>query len=91
MANTDATFDRVKEALEIASRIEAAKEYIREMKLDMTYDDDAVHRIRVDDVDNYIALDKLGLILYELSRDPNKSWDQHTTEETVLKIKNRIL
>ena len=91
MENTEVTFNQVKEALEIASRVEKVRDYIHELKADMTYEDDAVLRVRTDDVELYTALSRLSDILYELSRDANRNWNHGDVQERVRAMKNKIL
>ena len=90
MENTEVTFNQVKEALEIASRVEKVRDFIRGLLADMTYDDDAVLRVRTDDVKLYTALSRLSDILYELSRDANRNWNYSDVNEGVMAMKNKI-
>ena len=72
--DNEVTFNQVKEALEIASRIEKIKNQIHQRKLDMTFKEDAAHRVRVDDVGDYVMLDRLGKILYEITKNSDSNW-----------------
>ena len=91
MENTEVTFNQVKEALEIASRVEKVRDYIRGLKADMTYEDDAVLRVRTDDVELYTALSRLSDILYVISYNANRNWNQTDVKEGVVAMKNKIL
>ncbi len=68
------TFNQVKEALEIASRIESLKNYIHQRKQDITFKDDAAHRVRIEEADSYVALDRLSKILYAITVYPYDNW-----------------
>ena len=72
--DNEVTFNKVKEALEIASRIEKIKTQIHQRRLDMTFKDDAAHRVRIDNVGEYIMLDRLGKILYEITKNSDTNW-----------------
>lgn len=91
MENTEVTFNQVKEALEIASRVEKVRDYIYTLKADMTFKEDAAPRVRIDDVELYTALSRLNDILYELSRDANRNWNTGDVQERVRAMKNKIL
>lgn len=91
MENTEVTFNQVKEALEIASRVEKVQDYIHKLKADMTFKDDAVLRVWTDDVELYTALSRLSDILYKLSENANRSWNQRDVHERVMDMKNKIL
>lgn len=91
MDNNEVTFNQVKEALEIASRVEKVRDYIRGLKADMTFKDDAAQRVMVNDTESYVALSRLSDILYELSKDANRNWNYSDVQERVRAMKNKIL
>ena len=90
-SNNNTTFNQVWEALEIATRIEKLGKYIHQRKLDMTFREDAAHRIRVDEAEEFAALDRLSRILYTITEHSDENWKDTKYKDCVETLERYVL
>ena len=71
----DVTFSKVKEAIEIADRIEKLKAFVYEHKHDLIHTSGAVKAVCVDrnELQDYFHYEQLDGILYEITKT-DKDW-----------------
>lgn len=90
-SNNNTTFNQVWEALEIANRIEKLGKHIHQRKLDMTFRDDAAHRVGVGNAEEFVALDRLEQILYTITEHMEDHWKDTKYDECVRNLERYVL
>ena len=78
--NEEPTFDDVLEALQIANKIQRLRKWLSKAVNNMTYKDDAGHRlVSVNDAEDYFLMVRLNCILDRIcNSQTNKSDDSYT-------------
>lgn len=89
--DSNTTFNKVWEALEIATRIEKLGNYIHQRKLDMTFKEDAAHRVGVDNAEEFVALDRLSRILYTITEHSSENWKDTKYKDCVETLERFVL
>lgn len=75
MDNQDATFSKVREALEIADRVEKLRKYVNGRRKDLIHEIGAVRAVDVErnELQNYFHYEQINDILWHIVR-PGNEW-----------------
>ena len=80
----ETSFNQIKEAINIAERIERLRDSCYTEKKDISHIEGALTCIYSDSIGKYEKLDRLSSILWIITREPNKDWSVAEAKRKIL-------